>query len=701
MEYPRTLLRSIWLPVFAGFIAAALSGAEVPAQVGSAALPNFDIRASSALRADQRHDIAAARLLAARAIHFSELTGNVVLSAHGGLSQFTGIGKEDGGASGANLSGLLSAHWALSGADLQTVDVKSMPGKDLMQLQQSKENVPVFGAELKIALAPDGTVQALSGELFAGLSAWNVAPGPAEPGFLDAITFVLADVAGRPVPRSHFTLQEQPDNNMGRLFSLTEVAGIRQLTPGAVKRVIFPLGDGAFELAVKVELLLEGSIAYSYVVALGSTPRLLYRKNLVAHAEFSYRVYNTDDAQLRPEDGPAPGSPHPTGNPDGFQAPHIESRLIKLDTTLPGNPWLQENAVELKGNNCIVSGDVSPPDGFGAGDIAVRLSGPNAFDYRYEVDLPAEHGENIYASLVGLFFICNWVHDRWYQAGFDEISGNAQFDNRGRGGASRDPVIALGSSHRGMNNALMITPADGRPPFLVAAHFDGATRTRSGNFDAMLIIHELGHLLSARLIGDGTGLANPQGMALAEGWSDFLAVMMTAQAKDNFQGGVFSFGGWLDLRAGFQDNYYFGSRRYPYSVDMSRNPLTFRHIEADPASAARSQLFPGNEEEHNSGEVWAAMLWDAFAFLVEEHGHAQAEHRMLRYVINGMRLTPRNPTFASARDALLAAIRQQDPADLNAVWRAFARRGLGIGAVAPSEMSHSFVGVVESFDAPR
>lgn len=689
-------------PTFAGLIVMVLSGTGLAAQTDPGGLPNFDVRALPVKHADDPNKTASALLSAARPLQqVSELTGNIVFSAREELSQFSRIEKEAGTTPGTNLSRLLSAHWGLSGADLQTVDVEPLLGKDLIRLHQGREGVMVFGAEAQVALAADGAVQSVSGELFAGLGFWNAAPRDAEPAFFDALALVLADVTGRSVPFSNFVLEERLEDRAGHHFSLSEATGIRQMAPGTVAEVIFPLGNGVFEQAIWVELWLEGFHAYVYVVSSGPAPRLLFRKNLVADAEFRYRVYNTNDGMLRPEDGPAPGSPHPTGKPDGFQAPNIESQLIELDTTLPGDPWLEANADELKGNNCIVSGDVSPPDGFGAGDIAVPLSGPNAFDYKYEVDRPAEHEENIYASLVGLFYICNWVHDRWYEAGFDEVSGNAQFDNRGRGGAPRDPVIALGSSYRGMNNALMITPADGRPPFLVAAHFDGGAGTRSGNFDAMLIIHELGHLLSARLIGDGAGLANPQGLALAEGWSDFLAVMMTAQAADDFQGGVFPFGGWLDIRSDFRDNYYFGARRYPYAVDMSRNPLTFRHIMADPDSALRSKLFPGNEEAHNAGEVWAAMLWDFFAFLVEQHGHAQAEKRMLRYVIDGMRLTPRSPTFVSGRDALLVAIRRQDEADWGIAWRAFARRGLGVGAVAPPEMSRTLVGVVESFDAPE
>ena len=43
-----------------------------------------------------------------------------------------------------------------------------------------------------------------------------------------------------------------------------------------------------------------------------------------------------------------------------------------------------------------------------------------------------------------MFFHVNWLHDRWYEAGFDEASGNAQKNNFGLGGLDGDPILAEG-----------------------------------------------------------------------------------------------------------------------------------------------------------------------------------------------------------------------------------------------------------------
>lgn len=47
----------------------------------------------------------------------------------------------------------------------------------------------------------------------------------------------------------------------------------------------------------------------------------------------------------------------------------------------------------------------------------------------------------IAAKIVQAFYTTNWLHDFFYTAGFDELAGNAQQDNSGRGGLACDPLI--------------------------------------------------------------------------------------------------------------------------------------------------------------------------------------------------------------------------------------------------------------------
>jgi extracellular elastinolytic metalloproteinase len=82
---------------------------------------------------------------------------------------------------------------------------------------------------------------------------------------------------------------------------------------------------------------------------------------------------------------------------------------------------------------------------------------------------------------------------------------------------------------------------------------------------------------------------------------------MTSQATDNFAAGAFAAGGWTDVTPTFKGNYHFSIRRYPYSADMTKSPLTFKHISAGvllPSGPPRNPNVGGpNNEVHNAGEV--------------------------------------------------------------------------------------------------
>jgi extracellular elastinolytic metalloproteinase len=473
-----------------------------------------------------------------------------------------------------------------------------------------------------------------------------------------------------------------------------------------VKDVMFPLGEGQFVPGYYLELWIKEFPAFSYVIDAIDTPDVLFRRNLTSRVAFTYRVHNTGDAICRPEDGPAPGTPHPHGVPNGFQAPTIQETLIEIESLLPGNPWLPAEAETTRGNNVIAYADLRGPDGLGPGDVIGRITSPRTFDYLYDHHKPASDPNNLQNSLVGMFFHVNWLHDRWYEAGFDEASGNAQQENFGRGGVGGDPILAEGHDFSGTDNANMATPADGASPKMQMFEFTGPSPqpSRTSNHEALITFHEMGHYITNRLVGNAAGLTNRQGRAMGEGWGDFFAICMTSQPTDDFHKGIFAVGGWTDLTATFRDNYYFSIRRYPYTADLTKSPLTFKHISNSvvlPVGPPRHPNAGGpNSEEHNAGEVWCAALWEVFVNLVAKHQHAAAENRMLTYVIGGLKVTPMRPTFTQARDAMIVAVSALEPDDLPDVWAGFAKRGMGVNAVSPPASSTSLAGVVESFDTP-
>ena len=51
----------------------------------------------------------------------------------------------------------------------------------------------------------------------------------------------------------------------------------------------------------------------------------------------------------------------------------------------------------------------------------------------------------------------------------------------------------------------------------------GGTPDRDGALDSQMVVHEMTHGLSSRLIGNTTGLNSNMSRAMGEGWSDFYA----------------------------------------------------------------------------------------------------------------------------------------------------------------------------------
>ncbi|WP_247828942.1 M36 family metallopeptidase [Arthrobacter antioxidans] len=607
------------------------------------------------------------------------------------------------------------AVWNLEEEDATSVQVRAVShtGLKTAQLYQSVDGVEVFDSDVTVALDDGNGVISLSGQFFpgAGAAAGETRTVRAQSPE-DAIARAAFDLTRVVYQSSDFMVAPtQPDGDQYRSYAFKageEDRRPRFDRPIRLKQVMFPLGNHQFASGHYLELWIVGFPAFSYVIDSVETPFVLFRKNLSSEsAPFTYRVHNTGDALFRPHDGPAPGSPHPTGIPDGFQAPPVAERLVTIES-LPGrDPWLPPGATTTEGNNCIAHADLQAPQGLGGGDVLGRISDTDTFDYTYDHTRDASEATNLQNSLVGMFFHVNWLHDRWYEAGFDEGAGNAQADNFGRGGLGGDPVLAEGNDFSGTDNANMSTPADGASPRMQMFEFLGPQpdrRTRTSNHEALITFHEMGHYITNRLVGNANGLTNQQGRAMGEGWGDFFAICMTSQSADNFVSGVFPVGGWTDLTPTFDDNYYFSIRRYPYSADTSKNPLTFRHISAGQLLPIGPPINPNaggsNSAVHNAGEIWCAALWEVFVNLVAKHGHEEAERRILLDVVGGLKLTPSRPTFLHARDGIISATTVLHPDDLPEVWSGFGKRGMGAGAVAPAQNSTDLTGVVESFTVP-
>jgi hypothetical protein len=263
-------------------------------------------------------------------------------------------------------------------------------------------------------------------------------------------------------------------------------------------------------------------------------------------------------------------------------------------------------------------------------------------------------------------------------------------------------VVAQAQDGAGVNNANFGTDIfDGSTALTQMFVFNGPAPDRDGALDSEVLLHEMTHGLSIRLHG---GLSTLQAGGMGEGWSDFFAVALLARPGDD-PAGIYHVGAHATyLRfAGYFDNYHFGIRRFPYSTDFSKGPLTFddaRALNVDPL-VPRSPFGSADPSAvHNCGEIWCSALLDARANLMGAHGFAGNE-LMMQLAVDAMKLSPVSPNFVQARDAiLLADLAATGGENLCALWDAFAGRGLGVGAVADSDAGNSYTFIVESFVTP-
>ncbi len=225
-------------------------------------------------------------------------------------------------------------------------------------------------------------------------------------------------------------------------------------------------------------------------------------------------------------------------------------------------------------------------------------------------------------------------------------------------------------------NISLVTPSSGGGPAEV-----------DGDFDNLIIAHEYGHGISNRLTG-GPSNAGCLGNAeqMGEGWSDFFSLVTTVRPGDTgpTKRGV----GTFVYRQTADGN---GIRRYPYSTDMSVNPLTYNAVAENP-------------QVHALGEVWNSMIWDLYWAMVEKYGYDadinnpnSGNSRALQLVMDGMKMQPCSPGFQDGRDAIMLADKiKYGGADTCLISTVFARRGLGYFA----SQGLSTVGTdgIENFD---
>jgi len=570
--------------------------------------------------------------------------------------------------------------------------------------QQQLDGIAVFGARFKGHIARSGRLVNVSSRFLVNI---EQASGQDQPNRVllessppisaaQALANAMADLGETVQPDSLIPVNAASSGPEKRQ-SFT-AAGL--LGEGRVKLAWLPMNHSSLRLCWLVEFINRSTMEGLRTLVDAVSGETVVRQNRTSrYSSASYRVFTSDS--------PSPFTPG-FDTPSSAQPSVVACQLLTLpalsQTASPAG-WISDGDNETLGNNV----DASPYRLAPNGSPASRPQGSPSRVFDFAPDL---NNDPVYyqdAATVSLFYWCNWMHDKLYALGFTEAAGNYQQDNFGRGGLGGDRMLAYAqfaadTGHR--NSSEFVAAPDGTSGIIAMYVWDWMYPSRDADLDAQMIAHEYTHGLSDRLVDIIVADDSRQDTALSEGWSDFYALSLLSETSDNVNGN-YPYAGYVTYNYNwFTENYYYRMRRYPYSVAMNNNPLTFKDIDpsqADPHSgiptSACSIIVPYAAEVHNMGEVWCVTLWDARANLIAQHGASYGNNLMLQLVTDGMKLCPPTPNFTQARDAILQAD-VVDNCGLDGIWlwTAFAKRGMGWSAVAPA--AYTSIGVEEWFDMP-
>ncbi|MGW3013732.1 M36 family metallopeptidase [Streptomyces sp. NPDC001219] len=546
-------------------------------------------------------------------------------------------------------------------------------GMRVVSLQQVLNGIEVWAMAPKVWLFEDGTVDRVVGDTVSAPASLPTRPTvPAEVALRVAAAKAAEPVTLRGVfgddelPRldvsegfsrlSHQARNDQPMTFSKGPFEEAVPARLVYLYMGDDARLTWMFTLSREKLAAQYHAFVEADER----TANPDEPEILYFYDTVRHA-VAGRVFQRNPAESTFDTVPFPlpvnGYPTvvPEGLPAGFPLPWAETHQGKVST---------------QGNNVrALNGTTHRPV-----EVPVDAAGNGVFD-------PAQDSPEQFVT--NIFYFCNFAHDLFMMLGFTEDQGNFQTTNVTGLGQGADPVRALAHPGAVFGTANMATRADGLEAEMNMGLVTSTGRHTADDFD--VVLHEFCHGVSNRLVGglfDANGLEEDQSVAMGEGWGDYFA-LSTRNFSSPQEREVL--GNWVVNRSK-------GIRQRPYDAQY---PGTFGDIGKGPGEVAGA----GNDdlsyqEVHDVGEIWCAALMELTRQVTTAlHNKERGYQVTWQAVVDGMKLTPKNPSFLGARDAILRAFKAMKGGRLTAAeytavrkaaWQAFARYELGFDAFSPN-----------------
>ena len=549
--------------------------------------------------------------------------------------------------------------------------VSQRSGLSHVYMQQTHGGLDVQGGTIGVHMSDTGELVALNSQFVQGLGSQvptvnDLTPQLSAP---EVLLRVAEEFDWQTSAETIITL-EGPDDIPNQDAPVDQAQVLRSFgisqEPIPVHLRWVPVEDGEVELAWSMTIQTnEGPHLYE-ISASATSGEILSQADRVF--QYSYEVFEVPVAN--PDDAARTLAVDPqdlVSSPSGW---HDDGTTVYTDT---------------RGNNAVVQEDANSDDAGGN-----RPDGGASGVFAFPLDLTQAPSANEDAANTNVFYWANIVHDIFYRYGFDEAAGNFQETNFTGQGTGSDAMIVDtldpdgGIPGTGPN---ILVPADGTSPRITLGPNTIPDPDTMSSLSNEIFVHEYGHGVSIRLIGGPSNvsvLTNSQGGGMGEGWGDWLALMLHQKATDT------------PVTQEVSGDYYLqdpaGVRNYPYTTDMTVNPLTYESYNAS------SQI-------HDAGEIWASALWDLNWLMVARcgfdadlHAGSGGNNTLLQLTMDSMKLSPTDPTFLDARDAILAA-------DLNLtggenafdIWTAFAGRGMGVSADDGASNNDT---VVEGFDLP-
>lgn len=546
---------------------------------------------------------------------------------------------------------------------------KTSEGLRVVSLQQTFNGIEVWSMSPKVWLHEDGAVDRLVGDTVSVPASLSSKPEvPAEV----ALHVAAEEAAKSRTLRGNFGDDELPE------LVLSE-GGFTRLSFQSRPDQPMTFGRGAFAEDIPARLVyldMGGSIRLTWFFTLS-------REDMI----IQYKAFVEADGQTLDKDAP-----------EILYFYDASSRAVagRVIAVNPGEGGFNELPFPLQVNDYPVPTPPALPPGFPlpwtmADNGKLRTVGNNVRALNGKTRIPFEinavNGGGLFNPtadtpeqfVTNIFYFCNYMHDFFVLLGFTEEAGNFQTVNVTGQGLGADPVQALAHPGRVIGTANMSTRADGLSALMNMGLVTGINRHTAN--DADVVFHEYVHGVTNRLVGgmrDADGLNEDQSVAMGEGWGDFFALTINnfSRAQERFVTG-----NWVTGRAT-------GIRQRPYDAGY---PGTFGDIGKGPGQVSGNENADlSYQEVHDVGEIWCAALMQVTRNVADALDSKERGYQVTwQAVVDGLKLTPKNPSFLVARDAILRAFRSMKGTRLSndeylkvrrAAWEAFAKFGMGFDA---------------------